>query len=180
MKGVKPDWGKYERTGSGVPAAWSSRLWMADGFFVETETRTFAVFKAAYLFPKRGNFVQSCDSGRRAGQCGKKRKRSIRSLVCGSSQTAESADGVPFSRIWREEGEKLKDLPLTREDWEQFFLLGSNLGYLDLAMQERTILLYLEQLDETIKYLKEHSRERSRLYMSLGIMGGLFFTIALF
>ena len=71
-------------------------------------------------------------------------------------------------------------MPLTREDWEQFFLLGSNLGYLDLAMQERTILLYLEQLDETIKYLKEHSRERSRLYMSLGIMGGLFFTIALF
>ena len=66
------------------------------------------------------------------------------------------------------------DLPLTKEDWEQFFALGNNLGYLDLTMQERTILLYLEQLDETIGFLKEHSRERRRLYMSLGVIGGLF------
>ena len=59
-------------------------------------------------------------------------------------------------------------------------MLGSNLGYLDLKMQERTILLYLEQLDETIGFLKEHGRERRKLYMSLGVMGGLFLTIALF
>ncbi|MFR1832192.1 MAG: stage III sporulation protein AB [Lachnospiraceae bacterium] len=111
---------------------------------------------------------------------GKKGKGPFGALFAEAARRLNLRDGVPFSRIWREEGEKLKDLPLTREDWEQFFLLGSNLGYLDLAMQERTILLYLEQLDETIKYLKEHSRERSRLYMSLGIMGGLFFTIALF
>ena len=40
-------------------------------------------------------------------------------------------------------------------------------------------MLYLEQLDETIRFLKEHSRERCSLFMSLGVMGGLFLTIAL-
>ena len=88
-------------------------------------------------------------------------------------------DGAVFSQIWKVEGEKRMDLPLTKEDWEQFFALGNNLGYLDLTMQERTILLYLEQLDETIGFLKEHSRERRRLYMSLGVIGGLFLTITL-
>ncbi len=113
-------------------------------------------------------------------QSGNKGGGSFGSLFQEAARRLNLRDGVPFSQIWMEEGEKLQYLPLTKEDWEQFFLLGRNLGYLDLKMQERTLLLYLEQLDETIGFLKEHSRERQRLYMSLGVMGGLFLTIALF
>lgn len=46
-------------------------------------------------------------------------------------------------------------------------------------MQERTLLLYLEQLDVQIQLLREHRQERCRLYSSLGIMSGLFLTILL-
>lgn len=44
-------------------------------------------------------------------------------------------------------------------------------------MQERNLLLYLEQLDVQIQLLREHRQERCRLYSSLGIMSGLFLTI---
>ena len=89
----------------------------------------------------------------------------------------EQRDGTPFSQVWRREADKLACLPLASGDWEALKALGDSLGYLDLAMQERTLLLYLEQLDETIDYLKKHKREKCRLYVSLGIMGGLFLTI---
>ena len=94
-----------------------------------------------------------------------------------AAERLEFRDGTPFSQIWRSEADKLARLPLLSDDWERLKALGDSLGYLDLTMQERTLLLYLEQLAESIGYLKEHKREKCRLYMSLGIMGGLFLTI---
>ena len=58
--------------------------------------------------------------------------------------------------------------------------LGEHLGYLDVDMQERTLKLYLEQLDLTIDYLRQNQREKCRLYTSLGIMGGMFLVIVMF
>ena len=57
---------------------------------------------------------------------------------------------------------------------------GEHLGYLDVDMQERTLKLYLEQLDLTIDYLRQNQREKCRLYTSLGIMGGMFLVIVMF
>ena len=68
---------------------------------------------------------------------------------------------------------------LEKEDWGEFKELGEHLGYLDVDMQERTMLLYLEQLDLSIEYLRLHSRERRRLYMSLGAAGGVFLVLIL-
>ncbi len=113
-------------------------------------------------------------------QAGRKGGGPFGELFLEAARRLEQRDGTPFSQIWQEEAGKVKNLPLAKEDWEKLEALGSSLGYLDISMQERTILLYLEQLDETIRFLKEHSRERCRLYMSLGVMGGLFLTIALF
>ena len=73
-----------------------------------------------------------------------------------------------------------RELPvLTREDWEQLEALGEHLGYLDVDMQERTLLLYLEQLELSIEYLRAHGRERCRLYTSLGAAGGMFLILVL-
>ena len=72
-----------------------------------------------------------------------------------------------------------KNLPLTRADLEQFTALGEHLGYLDVDMQERTLLLYLEQLDLSIEYLQAHRQEKCRLYTSLGVMGGIFLVIVM-
>ena len=68
---------------------------------------------------------------------------------------------------------------LSRSDLAALAALGEHLGFLDRDMQERTLLLYLEQLDLQIQALREHRQERCRLYSSLGIMGGLFLTILL-
>lgn len=88
--------------------------------------------------------------------------------------------GEPFYTIWQEEIDKLpKEVCLSGEDRQNLKGLGEHLGYLDKDMQERTLLLYLEQLDLTIDYLREHKQEKSRLYTSLGIMGGLFLTIVM-
>lgn len=90
-------------------------------------------------------------------------------------------NGEPFYTIWKNQVEKLgKDCALSGKDKQELSSFGEHLGYLDCDMQERTILLYLEQLDLTIDYLREHLREKSRLYTSLGIMGGLFLTIIMY
>lgn len=91
----------------------------------------------------------------------------------------DQQEGEAFCEIWREEMESLKGAPINEEDRKALKNLGDHLGYLDLTMQERNLLLYLEQLDEQIGYLRSHVKERTKLYTSLGIMGGLFLTVAM-
>ena len=67
-----------------------------------------------------------------------------------------------------------------KEYLEQLAGLGEHLGYLDVDMQERTLGLYLEQLDISIEYLRTNQREKCRLYTSLGIMGGMFLVIVMY
>ncbi|MDR0922725.1 MAG: stage III sporulation protein AB, partial [Hungatella sp.] len=89
--------------------------------------------------------------------------------------------GESFYTVWQEEIDKLpREVCLSKEDKQNLKGLGEHLGYLDMDMQERNILLYLEQLDLTIGYLRKHKQEKSRLYTSLGIMGGLFLTIVMY
>lgn len=94
------------------------------------------------------------------------------------SRRIENQSGELFFSMWKEEIENLgRAMPLSEKDRKELLGFGEHLGYLDLEMQERTILLYLEQLDLEIDYLREHQREKSRLYTSLGVMGGLFLAI---
>lgn len=92
----------------------------------------------------------------------------------------EQQEGESFSRIWQEELEKMKAIPLKESDTASLENLGAHLGYLDLEMQERNLLLYLEQVDGQIAFLKQNLRERTKLYTSLGIMGGLFLSIIMY
>lgn len=96
------------------------------------------------------------------------------------SKRIAERNGESFYEMWQEEVDRLdKEVPLSNEDRRQLKGLGQNLGYLDHAMQERTILLYLEQLDGEITYLREHLQEKNRLYTSLGIAAGLFLIIVM-
>ena len=95
---------------------------------------------------------------------GKKGGGEIGDLFVRVAGRMEGQRGEPFYDIWQEEIEKLpKAFCLSKEDRQSLKGLGEHLGYLDLEMQERTILLYLEQLDLTIGNLREHKQERSRL-----------------
>ena len=91
--------------------------------------------------------------------------------------------GESLYEIWSEAMEALgkgeRETALTGEDLLQLKGLGQNLGYLDVDMQERLLLLYLEQLDLTIAGLRVQQREKCRLYASMGVMGGIFLVIVL-
>ena len=69
---------------------------------------------------------------------------------------------------------------LEKEDKEKLLSLGGQLGYLDTQMQERTLLLYLEQLELSISGLRGEIREKCRLSTALGVMGSLFLVIVMF
>ena len=93
-------------------------------------------------------------------------------------------EGESLQEIWRREVQALSSpkirLSLTEEDLEQLAGLGEHLGYRDVDMQERTLKLYLEQLDISIEYLRTNQRDKCRLYTSLGIMGGMFLVIVMY
>lgn len=90
----------------------------------------------------------------------------------------EKEKGRPFSEIWVEETEKFPDdLPLGKQDLEAIRTLGKNLGYADKKTQERTILFYLEQTDDSLAFLKKEMEGRTKLYRSLGMAAGLFILV---
>lgn len=92
----------------------------------------------------------------------------------------DAQQGETFCEIWKEEVESIdKETALTKADRQSLATLGEHLGFLDREMQERNLLLYLEQLDLVIDDLRERREEKCRLYTSLGVMSGLFLTVLL-
>ena len=90
----------------------------------------------------------------------------------------EEEAGKAFAEIWKEEMEKFPDdLPLRKQDLEALQALGENLGYADKKTQERTILFYLEQADDSLAFLKKETESRTKLYRSLGMAAGLFILV---
>lgn len=111
---------------------------------------------------------------------GRKNDGPLGAFFVGVAKRIERQEGEAFYVMWKEEIDKLgNDAGLSEKDRQELAGFGEHLGYLDCEMQERTILLYLEQLDLAIDYLREHQREKTHLYTSLGIMGGLFLVIIL-
>ena len=111
---------------------------------------------------------------------GKRFEKGLSGLLTGAAGKIEQQGGETFCQIWEEEVGKISGMALTKQDRQYLAELGKHLGYLDRDMQERTLLLYLEQLDLTIDYLRQNQREKCRLYTSLGIMGGMFLVIVMF
>lgn len=96
------------------------------------------------------------------------------------AERIEQQQGEPFCQIWKEEVERLEgETSFSLSDRQSLAALGEHLGFLDKDMQERNLLLYLEELDLTIEDLRTHRQERCRLYTSLGVMGGLFLAVLL-
>ncbi len=86
--------------------------------------------------------------------------------------------GISFCTIWKEAvAKELNDTSLSKKDLAGLGQFGENLGYLDKDMQINTIDLYISQIEEEIKDLSHNVKQKSYLYNSLGILGGIFITI---
>lgn len=117
---------------------------------------------------------------------GSRTEGELAGLFLAVAERIEGQQGESFYQMWQEEIEKLGKsgkqpggLAISKSDRQTLMSLGEHLGFLDRDMQERNLLLYLEQLDMRIQQMREHKQERCRLYTSLGIMGGLFLTVLL-
>lgn len=87
-------------------------------------------------------------------------------------------EGVSFCEIWKESINKgLENTSLSKKDLQSLSVFGENLGYLDKEMQLNTIDLYLSQIEEEIKELSKGVKEKTYMYNTLGILGGIFLTI---
>ena len=96
------------------------------------------------------------------------------------SEQLEQMQGKTLADIWKAGVEhKLKGVSLTKKDKESLIGFGTNLGYLDKDMQLSTIDLYVATIETEIEEGMRTLKEKTYLYNSLGVMGGIFITIVL-
>lgn len=96
------------------------------------------------------------------------------------SKKLDEKGNQPFSDIWQAEVNKIpSEVSLTKSDRQNLGELGRNLGYADRNMQERTLLFYLEQLDETTERVKAEAESLGKLYRTLGVAAGMFWFVLL-
>ncbi|MBR6614728.1 MAG: stage III sporulation protein AB [Lachnospiraceae bacterium] len=110
----------------------------------------------------------------------KKGKWEPASLFLNVRKQLDENKNQTFSDVWKSETGMIPlEVPLTQGDRHNLGELGSNLGYADRKMQERTILFYLEQLDETIEMGKAEAESLGKLYRTLGVAAGMFWFVLL-
>ena len=110
--------------------------------------------------------------GTRGGKAGK--------LFLVAGERLEANPECPFGRIWEAvlEEQGIRTM-LGTEEWELMCRFGNSIGYLDLEMQQKTLALYLEELERAIEQLRREEPEKKRLCWGLGILGGLFLAVVL-
>lgn len=114
------------------------------------------------------------------GTVGKRVAGALGNLFQETAALLEAQPGEPFPTLWRKAVSGMEGkTALSKSDRQMLESLGEHLGFLDRETQERTLLLYLEQVDTELLVLREHKQERCRLYTSLGVMGGLFLAVIL-
>lgn len=115
--------------------------------------------------------------------CGRVASRVPQSCGKALSQISEKMrenGGESFADVFKTcmEG-PLKEMPLTKEDREEFFLFVSENGFMDGQMQMRMIDTSRERLEEKSKRLEQENTEKCRMAVGLGAMGGLLIILIL-
>ena len=97
--------------------------------------------------------------GEAFGHVGKKSEGLLAELFVDVAGRIELQQGELFYTIWQGEiQKKKKDMLLSEREIQELMEFGEHLGYLDLEMQEHTVALYLEQLELSIQFYREHER----------------------
>lgn len=96
------------------------------------------------------------------------------------SKELEEKTGTAFINVWSNTIDQyLRDTNLNREDLKRLKAAGRQMGYMDEEMQIGTIHLFLEQLEEEIRHMRENLATQRRLCNCLGVMGGIFLAVVL-
>ena len=94
------------------------------------------------------------------------------------ADTITNLPGRPFEALWRAaSAECLANSGLNKEDLSLFGTVGQAVGYLDCQSQCRHLDNYLERLALEIARAETETRQKSRLYRSLGVCAGAMITL---
>ena len=111
-------------------------------------------------------------------EAGGKLKEPFGSFLGEVSGKLSSLGGRNFESVYRECAQNyMKLLNIQKEEEELFFSLGSRLGYLDLEMQMKELLLYEEELTRRTEELRREMPAKKKVYESLGILGGILLAV---
>ena len=88
--------------------------------------------------------------------------------------------GLPFSIVWKQEmGRQLADISVGKKEKQYFMQFAENSGFADNQMQIRGLERCRELLSQSIKKQEEVIENKTKVVMSMGLVGGLFLTIVL-
>lgn len=111
-------------------------------------------------------------------ETGGKMKEPFGSFCRAVSESLSSLGGRSFENVYGECAQKyMKLLYIEKEEEELFCSLGSRLGYLDLEMQMKELLLYEEELTRRTEELRREIPAKKKVYESLGILGGILLAV---
>lgn len=88
--------------------------------------------------------------------------------------------GSAFSEIWKKNMEScLKKMLLSEADKKVLYEFGDCAGYMDGQMQAKAIEHYIHNLDLSVKKMEDDMANKSKVIMSLSVMGGMLLVIML-
>lgn len=104
----------------------------------------------------------------------------IRDFFWNVGRRLGSEEAPSLKEVWEEEAKLLAaGVNLDGKECDSLVRISDSLGYLDITQQVNNIDLYLEYIEADIAALTEKYADNCRMYMSLGVMAGLFLTIIL-
>lgn len=99
-------------------------------------------------------------------------------FFCAVASELEERSGRSLREIWEEQCERRKKtFPLGLEELSDLERFGSQLGEMDVKVQERAILRYEKELSAALIRAEEELNRKERLYRSLGVLAGCFIII---
>ena len=95
-------------------------------------------------------------------------------------QESQEKDGISFPQLFTENMERvMREMPLTDTDRTTFLQFIPPQGFADGQMQQRAAQVCGQRLEKTKEGLERDSREKSRIAVGLGAMGGLLLILIL-
>lgn len=96
------------------------------------------------------------------------------------SERLKQKQSESINDVWIDEFKSyFKNTNLSKEDLQAVLGLGKALGYLDKQLQLNNIDIVVDYIDRTVELIANKNEKESKMYQSLGILGGLLLALLL-
>lgn len=90
----------------------------------------------------------------------------------------EANQGVSFAVLWRTAmKEQLSALPLKEKEWDVIDGFADYTGCMDMELQRKLIDCEIQDLEKLAAQIESEIATQGRLYITFGVMSGLFLTV---